>query len=207
MLAIAANSMSAAGAGAASMVAMSLALVFMANAIKSLAELSIAQIVTGIVALAASLLILVGVGVLMASFGPVTAVAVAALLSFAAVALIFGVAADLLTRAFVRMAKNSEAGSKALVQVLTTLILFLPRLMTSLAVGFVQMIATFLGSVPMLVDALRVTLMSILTLIIEVAPKFAEAGIVIMSALLTGFSSTQDQLLDTLTTLLLGVLV
>ena len=207
MLAIAANSMSAAGAGAASMVAMSLALVFMANAIKSLAELSIAQIVTGIVALAASLLILVGVGVLMASFGPVTAVAVAALLSFAAVALIFGVAADLLTRAFVRMAKNSEAGSKALVQVLTTLILFLPRLMTSLAVGFVQMIATFLGSVPMLVDALRVTLMSILTLIIEVAPKFAEAGIAIMSALLTGFSSIQDQLLDTLTTLLLGVLV
>lgn len=186
-LAIAANSLQASGAGVAGMIGLAAALMMMASALQVLGNMGIAQLVTSVLALAAVILILVGVGAALAAFAPVTLVAAAALIIFGAAVIVFAAGAFLLARAFEIIANNAEAGGNALIRILSTVILFMPRLIAAVGQGLVQLAQQFLLALPALIEAFGGVIEALITLGIELVPRIVELGVTIITALLEGF--------------------
>lgn len=186
VLVVATNLMQGAAGGAFSILIVAVALRILAKVLKSLGELSIAQLAMGLGAIAGVLAVL---GIAAALLSPVipNILALGAALSLLGVAFaLFGVGAALIAKAFEIMANSGAAGAKGIVEALKIIITAMPNIQKALfdfAIGFAKDI---LKAAPLLLRLFQAFVMQLLETVIDLAPKMAEAAIVVIQSFLLG---------------------
>lgn len=208
ILAAATNAMNSAVAGAVSITIVAGALVILAEVIKTLSKLSIAQLVTSLAAIAAVLAVLGLAGYLLTPVIPSLIGLGIALGIIGAAFVLFGAGAFVIAKAFEVMAESGKQGAKGIVEALKIIGQALPQLAEAVAKAVLQMIETFLKGLPDIIKALGevfrailgeirksipdivktvgAVLDGIITLAGEYIPKFAQLGIDLFTALLEG---------------------
>ena len=160
------------------------ALVLLVGAVKSLASLSIAELITGLVALAA---IFVVVGVAGHFLTPVIptliAFGIAMVLIGGGMALV-GVAALLLAKAFAILVKLLIDNLSGMGEVFNFFVDNLTKLLVAIAKAIVEMVKIFIAALPKIIASLDDTIIAILDLIIRSIPKLAEVFMKFISTML-----------------------
>jgi tape measure domain-containing protein len=177
VLAVASHAMSGAIAGAVAIAIISVSLLALAAVIKTLASLSIAQIITAIVALAAGLAVLAAVAYAIMATG-----AIAALLALGVAIVLLGAGLALAGIGILALAKALEILVRTVTTFVTTMLDLADRLSMrmqllaqEMALALLEFLTTFVEGLPVLVEALKLLLLELLQLIIEVMPKIGEA--------------------------------
>ncbi len=216
ILVVAMNAMSSAILGAASMVIIAGALTVLADVLVKLGELSIGQIVTGLLALAGLFLV---VGIAATVLGPMLPVIFGlglALLSIAAAAALFGAAATLIATAFEKFVKIGSSDLSALLDTLGELAKKLPPIITTFGVGLLDGFRKILAKFPAIIvefegvirqffqsfvklapEATKVVIAfgdMILESLRKLVPKMIEVGLEIILALLKGLDENIEQI-------------
>lgn len=182
ILAVATTAMDGALPGAAALVVVAGSLKILADVIEQLGKLSIAQIITGLLVIAAALAIL-GVGAyLLTPVIPIMYALGGALLLIGAGFALFGVGAALTAKAFELIAKAGKTGITVLIDIIKALIKMVPEFVTALAEGIIEMAKTFIDAAPVLIKGIQTILAKLLESVIELTPLFVEA----IGAMLSG---------------------
>lgn len=205
-LVIAAKIAQTSEAGVMGIVGLAAAVLMVAGAIQVLGELSIAQIITGVLAMVVVIGLLVGLAAGLATLGPATAAAETALLGLAVAALAFAVSAYLLARSFEIIADNAEDGSKALIKILTVIVMFIPRFVAAIGLAFIQLAAEILNALPALIEAFGAVILGLIELGITLVPALMELGIAIMSGLLNGIITIAPLIIEVIMVLITSLL-
>ena len=180
ILAVAVNAMNTSVIGAAALVIVAGALLILVEVLKELGKLSIAQIATGLITIAAALAILglasfllepvipamIGLGVALATVG----------VGFA----LFGVAALLFAEAINIIAVSGVAAAIAVVKGLTILTNATAPLAASLVLLVLNFVEELAKAIPTVLKVLTVVLLQIFDTLITLAPKLAKTLIVII---------------------------
>lgn len=183
VMAFAAIALNGSETGIAGLIIMGVAILAVATALNILAQLSFGQIITSLLGLVAAMVLMGVVMVVLGAIGPIALLASLGLLALAAAALIFAGAAWLIAKALESMQGSFAEGSEAIIGIITTLIMFLPRLGMAVGQAILQMAIEFMNGVPTLMEAITLAITSVLQMIITLAPMFAQAGIVVVNAL------------------------
>lgn len=178
MLTIAVNAMQGAVAGAGAIVLISGAMWILANVLKTIGSLSIGQLLTGLIGMAAVLVILGAAALALVAFPPLIPALFlmgAALMVVGAGFALFGVGAALTAKALVELGSAGKKSIETLVQVLNTVIKAIPGFVQAFAEGIVKLVNVLLDAAPQFIDKFDLILTKILDLIIKIMPKIAEA--------------------------------
>ena len=175
ILVVAVNAMTGALAGAAALLVVAASMMIMTTVLERIALLSVAQIVTGLLAIAGVLLVL-GVGASL--LGPVIPLMIAlgiALMALGAGFALFGVGAALVAKAFEIMAKAGTAGATAMVESTKIMMTAMPQFVAAVVASLVKFIEEIAAAGPVIIKAVTVILGHLLDTIIELMPKIADA--------------------------------
>jgi phage-related protein len=175
VLSAATEAMSGTAAGALSLLVVSFALTILANVLEKIGNLSIAQIVTGLLAIAATLAILgISAAIMQPLIPALLGLGVALSLIGASFALV-GAGAFLLAKAFETMAKAGVAGAQAMVDSIKILVTAIPDILRAIFTGILNFAEDLLNSMPLLIKLMTTVLDALLDAIIQLTPKIAKA--------------------------------
>lgn len=174
MLVIAANALTGAVAGAANMIIMAGAMVIMSKALQMLGQLSIGQIVTGLLAMVGVLVIFGLSALVLAPIIPVLALLGVSLALLGAGFMMFSMGALLAVKAFALLAAVGVAGTAALIASLFMLAKALPGIISTFISGLGGVISALVGLIPQFVGAIGTMLTSVLELIRTLVPEIVE---------------------------------
>lgn len=192
-------SMEGALPGAAALVIVSGALVVFAKVLETLGNLSIAQLITGLAAIAGVLALLAGAAVLMLPIIPeLLALGIAVGVLGAGFALL-GIGIYAIARAFEVFAKSGVEGTKVLVTAI-------PTIASAFSQSIIDMIARFLEAAPLLIRLITAVLEQLLDTIIKLAPKIGKAFSTIVTEGLKFIRETYPDWVKTGFELLMGFL-
>lgn len=166
--------------GAAALLIVSGALLILTKVLKELGELSIAQIVTGLAALAGVFIVIAGAVILFAGTIPILMGLGIAIGLIGSGFALFGVGAMLLAKALEMLSKTGVVGIKALVEASKVFISAIPEIVTALAKSIIGLVSELLVAVPLLVRLIGAILLQLLETIIDLAPEIAKAISVIV---------------------------
>ena len=226
ILGVALTVMDASVAGAASLLVAAFALEVLTDVLKKLGQLSIAQLATGLGAIAAVLLVIGGASILLSEAIPFILAMGVALIAVGAGFALFGVGAFLVATAITALAASGVAGAKAFVASIEIFLEAIPKI-AGLAAGLVvSFIQQFLNAFPVLIKTISALLQQILDVIITNVPLIAQAlqliftegllliqnsfplfvqtGIDALEALLTGLSTNAKDIVDAASTLIIN---
>lgn len=206
ILAVGMNLMTGALPGAAALLVVSAALTILAKVIDTLGSMSWSTILTGLGALAATLLVLgLGAAVLEPLIPALLALGAAMTLVGIGFAL-FGAGAFLVATAFAIMATSGAAGVAAIILAIDQLLKALPGMVSGLIVALEKSATEMLNASPALLKALGEMLTALTTLIVKQSPNIANALVAIITSALSlirkKFPDVAQTMLDLLTTLL-----
>lgn len=185
LLAVAAQAMTGAIAGAAAMAVMAVSLTLLAKAIKEFGQMKISTLVQGLVALVAVLVSLSLTASLLAPLAPALLALGVAMLALSAAFALFGVGALAVAQAFEIVAQAGQAGVGILMEIIDGLILRIPDLVTAFAVGLLALAQTFIDAAPALIEGLTVILDQLLQTIITLMPRLTELLIALITTIIT----------------------
>ena len=178
IIVVAANSMQSALPGAAAILVMSAAIYVLAQVLKTVGQLSLAEIGKGLLGIAGVLLVLGLAAAAISAFPPLLGALLGlgvALIAVAAAFALFGVGAKLFAEALQIFATVGPAALETFKGVLDTVAQALPNFIKKMAEGFIELIKTLLDAAPELVDGFAKILLLLLDKVIEFAPKIGEA--------------------------------
>ena len=185
ILAVAANAMNGALAGAAAMLVMSIALDTLSDVLTKLAGLSWAEIIKGLVALAAVFAVIGIAGTLLApAIGPIFALAAALLLIGIGVAA-FGIGINAISRGIMQLLKVVGGSIDWIIDFLDNLLVRIPAIVVLLVKALLDTLDVLLEALPVVIKQLVVILGQIIDGLIELTPKLVELVIVLIDALIT----------------------
>lgn len=197
ILAVGLTAMILALPGAAALVVVSGALLILATVLKILGSMSIFDIVKGLGAIAATLLILGAASLILEPVIPMMFALGAALALIGGAFALFGVGAMLVAKSFEFLAQAGAAGAAALVAVIITIVTALPRIAAAFVTSLADSAASLLAAIPMLVGLLTVLLGQLLDTVVTLAPKIGAAFEVIVTVAL---QTIRDKFPDVVTT-------
>lgn len=184
ILAIGVNAMSGAIGGALALIVVAGALSVLSGVLKNLATLSWGDLVKGLVAIAAVMVVL---GLSAAIMQPIIPALLSLGIALTLVGLgftLFGIGAYLVAKAFIALAEAGVVGTKALIESLKLILEAIPRFVAALVVSLLHSSADILNSAQLLLKILTVFLLQVLDTVIQLAPKIAEALVAIITAAL-----------------------
>lgn len=185
ILAVAANAMNGALAGAAAMLVMSIALNTMADVLIKLSGISWADIIKGLVSIAAVFAIIGIAGTLLApAIGPILAISAALLLIGLGVAA-FGIGVNALSRGIMQLLKVIGGTVDWIIDFLDNLLVRVPAIVVLLIKAVIDALDVLLEALPVVIKQLVVILGQIIDGLIELTPKLVELVIVLIDALIT----------------------
>lgn len=209
MLGIAAYAMKEAMDGALAMVVMAGALVVMASALKILGAMSWGQILKGLVALAATLLIL---GLATAAMQPIIIQLIAlsvAIVLVGAGFLLFGAGALMAATALSMLAVMGTAAVVVILSTLDGFIKRIPAFVLALADGMLGFVSAILQNAPQIVNSIADLIVLILDKIDMLVPRFTETARIIIDNMLALITDKMPDILaagmNILHTLLQGI--
>lgn len=165
IIAVAANLMTGAIAGAAAMVVMAAAIAVLAPALKLLGSMTWDDIARGLVALAGAFTVIGVAGLVLAPISPIILALGAAVALLGAGALACGVGVTALAAGLAALAVTGGAGIAVLTAAITGIVLLIPLILTKIGEGIVALIVTIGESAPEIAKAiLKVATASILAL-------------------------------------------
>lgn len=208
-LAVALTAMTGTAAGAAALLVASAAFFIFTKVLEALGQLSIAQLVTGLIAIAGVMAVLgLGAAVLEPVIPALLGLGVAIGLVGLGFAL-FGEGAMLVGKAFEIIAKSGLAGAKAIVEIIKVFITARTEIVKAFAEALIGLAKELLRAAPVLLKLVTVLLLQILDTVIQLVPKIAEALGVIITAFLKLVRDKFPDILETgafvLLTLLQGI--
>ena len=183
MIVLATRGMEGALPGAAAIVVVSGALFILAQVIQVIGSIPIAQLIVGLIGMAAVLAILGAAAIILAPALPVMYALGIALMSIGIGFALLGAGAYLIAEALIKMGEASEKSITALVKILDTVIAAIPGFVSTLATAILEMILTILEGVPKIIEALAGILIKILDKVIEFVPKIME----VLGTIISGF--------------------
>lgn len=209
ILAVAANAMSGALAGAAAMAVMSVSLMLLFQVLKGFASMSWGELLMGLAGIAAIIAVLAAAAMLLTpAIGPMMLLGAALLLIGAGLAL-FGAGAMFVAKAFEIMAESGAAGSEAIVEALKNIGKAIPAFVTGLAEGLIELVKLIGDAAPEIVEMLMKILTALLDAVSELIPKLLEVVGELITALLEFIPTKYGELIqagiDMIMALLTGI--
>lgn len=174
ILAAAAYAMDGALPGALAIAVMSVSLILLAKAMKTIGKLKLTEIGKALLGLAGVFVVLGLAGLALSPLVPPLLALGVALLMAGAGLILFGAGALLVANAVLILAKAGKAGVDVLMAVLDALLSRLPDMAIQLALGLIAFVQTIGDNAPMLIDALVGIISSLIDGIITLAPKLAQ---------------------------------
>lgn len=191
--------------GAAALVVVSAALVVLTGVLKILGGMSIAEIATGLGALAATFLLLGVAATLLTPVIPMLYGLGVALSLLGIAFTLFGVGAYLVAKAFETLAIAGKTGVTVLIEVIKMLITALPEFVGALIKSLLDSASELIAAGPLFIKLVTALLLQILETVITLAPKIGEAfgeiigaGLKIIRERFPEFLTTGFELLMTL---------
>lgn len=184
ILAVGVNAMSGAIAGAAALVVVAGAMLILTHVLRKLGEMEIEQILIGLGAMAATLLLLGAAAVLMTPIIPQLLGLGVALALVGAAFTLFGLGAILIAKALETLSVSGVAGIKALIEGAKLIITYIPEVFTAVVKSILNSAGELLGAVPLLVRLIGAVLSQLLETIVDLAPKIAKAILVVLTEFL-----------------------
>lgn len=181
ILALATAAMTGSLAGAAALGIVTLALGGLVRIIKEFAKLSIAEIATGLGAIAAVILVLAGTAALVSGAIPALLGLGVALILVGAGFALFGFGVSLVAKGFQILAKAGTEGAKAFVAALDIMLTHLPKVAVALANAVIDFIMVFVEAAPIIIEQLGI----IVGHLLETLAKLIPQGVKLMGEFIT----------------------
>ena len=160
--------------GAGAMIIVAGALLIMAKAIKIVGKLSVAQLVTGLIGIAAAIAMVALASLAAVEAIPVIAALGAALILLGAGIALMGLGAFLFAKAIGVILLGSEKLITNLPKVLEAIAMSIPMFLKGIAQGIVDMISVFTKAAPAIMKALGIFLVYLIDTLIKLTPKIFE---------------------------------
>lgn len=206
IVALAMLAMQGALPGAAAMLIVSAALAIMAPVLKSLGEMSLTEIGTGLLALAGVFVVVGLAGLLLAPIvGPILALAAAIALMGLGVALVGG---GLLafSAGLSALAVSGAAGAAALVVIITAIISLVPLILRKLGEGLVELIKIIGERAPEIATAIVKLVKALIVALVEVVPLAVDGLMILLRELVEAMVKFIPYLVDAGMKLIIGIL-
>lgn len=207
ILALGVNLMSGALSGAAALVVVSASLFVLAEVLAKLSELSIAEIITSLITVAAVLALL---GVAASLLSPVIPAMLGMGLALSALGVafvLFGTGAALLAEAFKIMAQSGKAGAEAFIGAVGILLAGIPDIIGAVIAAIVQFVTEFAQSIKPLLDAIGVVVVALLEQFIKILPKIFEVFGAFLSGILSLIREKVPEIVETIIAIVASLLV
>lgn len=178
MVVFAVNAMQGAALGVPALLLVSAAMLILGKTLEIIGNLSLGQIITGLVGIAGVLLILAGAAALFTVFPPLLLALEGlgvALILVGAGFMLFGAGAYLTAKALVELGNAGKKSINTLIEILNTIIAAIPGFVQAFAEGVLEFFQVMLDAAPKLIDGFQVILDKLLDMIIELMPKIGEA--------------------------------
>lgn len=209
ILAIGVNAMSGAMGGALALIVVSGALMVLTKVLIALSALSWMDLVKGLVAIAAVLVVL---GVSAAILQPLIPALLALGVAMTLVGLgftLFGLGAYMVGKALQILAETGKIAVMVLIDSLEMILQAMPRFVAALVVSLIKSSGDILNAAQLMLKILTVLLIQILDTVIELAPKIAMALVAIITAALVliraKFPDVMQTMIDLLVTMLTAI--
>lgn len=172
---------------AVTMVAFAGALYVLYKVVEQFGNLSIAQLVTGLLGMAAAIAIVVGAAAIIQGTGLILALdALAmALLSIGAAAALFGIAVWLIVDSFMKLGEGGKTSIDTIIYGIKEFVKLVPMLSGVLAKAIVDMITEFLKAGPALVKTIGDIIGAVLDVVITLLPRMIEIVNMIVAGIIT----------------------
>jgi tape measure domain-containing protein len=185
ILTIAAHAMSGALAGAIAMTVMAVALLLISDALATVGQLSITEIIKGLIGLAAVFAVIGIAGTLIApAIGPILGLAAALLLIGIAIG-VFGLGVNALARGLQQVVAIGTEAVDWVIALLDKLIERIPILAKGLALALVAILDILLAALPVMVEQLGIIIAQLIDTLIELLPKLEEFIIALIDSIIT----------------------
>jgi tape measure domain-containing protein len=184
ILAAAMEAMQETAGGAVALIVVAGAMAILMNVLKTLGEMEISTIIQGLVALAATLLVLGGVAFILEPVVPALLGLGIALSAVGIGIALFGIGAMFLAKSFEIMANSGVAGAKAIVESIDILMQAVPKITLALSTMLVGIAAGFLEGIPQMTELITKALGAILDAIIKLIPKAADAVVQLIDGII-----------------------
>lgn len=188
ILTIALNAMTSALPGAAALFVAALGLMALAPALKILGSMSWDEIGRGLVALAATLLILGAAGALMTPVIPTLLGLGGAMLLVGAGMALAGVGLLAFSAGLAALAVSGAAGASALVIVISSIVGLIPMLVATLGRAILAIVDVLVEGAPKLLEGIVLLLNILLDGLIEIVPKIVEVVVLLIEKLVTALA-------------------
>lgn len=217
IIAIGVNVMDASLPGAVALVIVAGALEIFADVLKKIGQLSIAQLATGIGAIAAVILVLAGASILLSEAIPFMLALGAALILVGGGFALFGAGAFLLVSALVLFSKVgigaikaivteipalASAGADFVINLINDILKGAPTIIKTLRAVIDQLLTTSIKEAPKLAKALEEIITKALDLIQKDFPLLVQTGILMLESLLSGIQDNIGQITDSVSNII-----
>lgn len=166
----------------------------LANALKTLGSLSIAQVGTGLLTMAGAFAIIGGAGLLLSPLIPVLMGLSATIAIFGVACLAVGAGMLAFSAGLTALAVSGTAGSVALVAVVTAIVGLIPFTIRKLAEGLVEFVKVIRDASPMIAEAILQMMTNLLKTYATYLPKLVDAGAKLTVAMLEGISKNMGKI-------------
>ena len=195
MLTIAAHAMQGALAGAAAMTVMSVALILIADALRTIGTLSWSEIIKGLVGIAATFAVIaIAATLIQPAIGAILGLGAALLLIGVAVAA-FGIGINALARGIRILVEMGETAIDWFVALLDKLLERIPILAKALAIALVETIDIVLDALPVIIEQLGVIIGYLIDTLIQLMPKFEELIIALIDTIIRILDEKTDDII------------
>ena len=188
MMVVATNALQGAALGVGAIITVAAAMLIMGKTLEIIGNLSLGQILTGLLGIAGVLLVLAGAAALFTAFPPLLIALEAlgvALILVGAGFMLFGAGAYLTAKALVELGDAGKNSIKKLIEILDTIIAAIPGFVKAFAKGVLEFFQVMLDAAPKLIDGFQTILEKLLDMIIELMPKIGEAFASLIDMLVT----------------------
>lgn len=206
ILAVALNVMTGTAAGSASLLIASGALVVLTGVLFGLSQLSIAEIATGIITIAAALGVIGGAAMLLTPAIPEMLGMGAALALIGGGFALFGAGALMIAKALGIIADTGKDAAKAILGIVEVFVTARIQIVRALVDSIVLFAEDILNAAPVLIKGIKILLLKLLDAIIEIAPKLAKALLAIFTEGLKLLRTIYPDMVQTGFELLIGFL-
>lgn len=167
--------------GAIALTTVSAGLILLSVALKTLGEMSIGQVITALITLAATFGIIAVAGIALAPLTPIIIALSAALAAFGVACLAIGAGVALLAAGLTSLGVAGVATASALISAFATAI---PMVLEQIGIGIVNFATAIGNGAAAIVGAVAQILIAISQAIIQAAPQIAEAVVVLIETIL-----------------------
>lgn len=195
---------------AGAMIVLSLAMVILSKALGNMGSMSWEEVGRSIVMLAGSLLVLVGVGALLAYVVPG---AVVALLSLSGAIALFGLGIALLGAGIVLIAAGIAAlsvalaaGGTAIVIFISSLIGLIPYLIEQIGVGIINLCRVISGSASAICEAVTVIILALVDALVTAIPAIVDGVLKLIVALMEALVTYTPTIVGLLFDFVIGII-